>query len=142
MRPLSLPKSCLITKSWQYNKVYKHGKRVRGNGFSLVFIASQREENRLGISISGVRSAVRRNRLKRLIRDFYRHNRSFPSLVSSQAGTDQIVDMVIAARKQFSPKNIHELSEKLLPLYSKACKGKPHLHPNTCPGSQDLGGLQ
>ena len=133
MKSLPLPKSSLLTKSWQYSKVYKHGKRIRGNGFSLIFIASNHAENRLGISINGVRLAVRRNRLKRLIREFYRCNRTFPSQVAAIKGTDQIVDMVFAARRQFSPNNLHELSEILLPLYRKMRKGKPHLHQNQAP---------
>jgi len=106
----TLPKDSLITKGRQYNLVYKRGKRLRGKGITLVYLANKREENRLGISISGVRSAVRRNRLKRIIREFYRLNRSFPSRVyggSADAGPK--VDMVMAVRRDFSPDNLHDL---------------------------------
>ncbi|MGV1100967.1 ribonuclease P protein component [Thiovibrio sp. JS02] len=83
----------LLRKSWQYKKVYDQGRRVRGQEFSLIFLPNNAEACRLGISIHGVRPAVRRNRIKRVIREFFRFNRTFmtPS-----------ADVVFAARSGFS----------------------------------------
>ena len=95
-----LPKQVLIRKPGQYAAVYQQGKRLRGQHFSLIFIDNDKGYNRLGISIHGVKRAVRRNRLKRLIRDFFRHNRNF-----LPAG----LDIVFAARQKFQPGNPTEV---------------------------------
>jgi ribonuclease P protein component len=97
----------------QYDEIYRQGTRIRGTGFSLIFRANNLQEDRLGISISGVRLAVKRNRIKRIIKEFYRTNRSFPSQVAQQKGFLGNTDMVIATRKHFLPDSLAELSRAL-----------------------------
>lgn len=107
MNFLSLPKSSLILKSRDYRKIYRYGKRLKGDNVSLIYIVSKKQ-SRLGISIHGVKSAVRRNRIKRVIREFYRHNQQF---MSSPA------DMVFTIRAGFaadSPQEVEEVVKKLL----------------------------
>ncbi|MDZ7640589.1 MAG: ribonuclease P protein component [Desulfurivibrio sp.] len=100
MKNLGLPKSALIRKSDEYRRLYRQGRRVRGDNFALVYrLAEQRPPAeatgpRLGISVSGVRSAVRRNRLKRLIREFFRLRR--PQL-------DPQLELVFTVRRDFKP---------------------------------------
>jgi ribonuclease P protein component len=77
MKIMALPKSLLLSRLWQYKKVYAGGKRVRGPGFSLIFLANEVGRSRLGISVHGVGQAVRRNRIKRIIREFFRHDPVF-----------------------------------------------------------------
>ena len=72
-----LPKAALLRKPAQFRAVYQQGKRKRGNHFSLITLANQGPFHRLGISVHGVKTAVRRNRTKRLIREFFRLNRQF-----------------------------------------------------------------
>ena len=94
MRAQALPKSILLVKPWQYRKVYDQGKRVRGRNFSLIYLPNNTTGNRLGISIHGVRQAVQRNRIKRIIREFFRHNQEF---------IEPFSDVVFAVRPGFVP---------------------------------------
>ena len=94
MKGQSLPKARLLVKPWQYRLVYEQGKRVRGQNFSLIYVPNDTAGNRLGISIHGVRQAVQRNRLKRIIREFFRHNQAFMEPFS---------DVVFAVRPGFAP---------------------------------------
>lgn len=73
---LRLPKAALIRRSGEYQRIYAQGRRVRGDGFALVYqLTSSVDGARLGISVSGIKSAVRRNRIKRIIREFFRLRR-------------------------------------------------------------------
>ena len=88
------------------------GQRLRGEHYSLILVDNGRLASRLGISVHGVKKAVKRNRIKRIIREFYRLSQS---LVPSG------VDMVFAVRPGFaleSPKAI-ERSVKVLLTTSK-----------------------
>jgi len=93
MKSMALPKSLLLSRPWQYKKVYAGGKRVRGPGFSLIFLTNEVGRSRLGISVHGAGQAVRRNRIKRIIREFYRRDPEF---------IGQSMDVVFAVRSEFS----------------------------------------
>ncbi len=75
-----LPKVCLLRKNGEFNRVYRQGKRLHGQDFSLIFAANRMEYNRLGISVQKkTGNAVDRNRIKRIIREAFRlHRSSFP----------------------------------------------------------------
>ena len=111
---MTLPKESLLTKTWQYNHVYRNGKRLRGKGITLIFIANGNTEDRLGISISGVKLATSRNRTKRIIKEFYRSNRLFPSVVAGKKNPG--VDLIVATNKQFTPVGLHDIESALSPF--------------------------
>ncbi|MFZ5776307.1 MAG: ribonuclease P protein component [Thermodesulfobacteriota bacterium] len=105
---LALPKSALLLKPWQYTLVYSRGKRLRGRGFSLIVTPAETGATRLGISVHGMAGAVRRNRVKRIIREFFRLNRSF---IAPPA------DVVITVRPDWpldSPMAVAEAVHRLL----------------------------
>ncbi len=109
MARLSLPKTSLLTKPAQYNRVYRHGTRLRGDNFNLLLLSSDSNKSRLGISIHGkLKGAVKRNRIKRIIREFFRiHYNSLPLET----------DFVFTVRKGFnlnSPKGIADVVFDLL----------------------------
>ncbi|MBU0674840.1 MAG: ribonuclease P protein component [Proteobacteria bacterium] len=93
MQPLPLPKSILLRKPWEYRAVYGNGRRIRGNHLTIIYAPNGTDQNRLGISIHGIKKAVTRNRIKRIIREFFRSNRSFISPSS---------DIVFAVRNGFN----------------------------------------
>ena len=64
-----------------FERVFEKGRRYRGNGFSVILKKQEIPSlRRLGIVVSRkLKSAVKRNRSKRLIREFFRLNKeSFP----------------------------------------------------------------
>lgn len=108
MKPLALPKTLLIRQPWEYRKVYQEGKRVRGPRLTIIHLVNGGMDTRLGISIHGVKAAVRRNRIKRVIREFFRLNRNFISPAA---------DVVFAVREGFEPDTplaVKQLVERML----------------------------
>jgi len=105
----SLPKDALLTKPWQYQRVYKHGKRSWGKGITLICLDNDYGQDRLGLSIGGQKLAVKRNRIKRLLKEFYRHHRDLPSLVANQAEASVGVDLVIATNLKFQPRGLADI---------------------------------
>jgi ribonuclease P protein component len=75
-----LPKTCLLRRSRDFVQVYQQGRRLKGNGFSLIFLVNGYGCSRLGISIHRMlRGSVQRNRIKRIIREVFRlHRDTFP----------------------------------------------------------------
>ena len=106
MNPLSLPKTYLLRKKSEYDNVYLRGKRVHGENFSLILLPNNLEHNRLGISIHGqFKGAAKRNRIKRIIREFFRLDRRFLQEESSRSCELPFMDIVITVRKGFILEN-------------------------------------
>ncbi|MDD3815585.1 MAG: ribonuclease P protein component [Desulfocapsaceae bacterium] len=75
-----LPKSHLLRKGWEFEQVYKQGRRLHGKGFTLIFNRNELGYSRIGISVHRqIRGAVKRNRIKRIIRESFRlHRELYP----------------------------------------------------------------
>jgi len=66
----SWPKEKRIRKTRNYQNVQSKGKRWRSNDFIVLYIKTNLEQSRVGITVSKkVGNAVRRNRVKRMIRE-------------------------------------------------------------------------
>jgi ribonuclease P protein component len=103
-----------VRKDWEYKQVYGQGIRLHGKGFSLIHCPNTLGRNRLGISISGkIKGSVKRNRMKRIIRESFRLNRQiYP----------QDADIVFTVRPDFvlnSPSAIN----KAVALLMSTAKG-------------------
>ena len=110
MKAQALSKAMLLVKPWQYRLVYDQGKRVRGHNFSLIYLPNSTAGNRLGISVHGVKQAVQRNRIKRIIREFFRHNQNFIEPSS---------DVVFAVRPGFVPDSPREIEVAVRTLLAR-----------------------
>ena len=111
MNPFSLPKTYLLRKKSEYDNVYRHGKRVHGVNFSLILLPNNLEHNRLGISIQGqLKGAAKRNGIKRIIREFFRLDKSFLQEMSSRSHELPSIDMVITVRKGFNLENLEDFA--------------------------------
>lgn len=62
-----------LNKNEQFLKVYKLGQRTYHKNFILYFLPNNKEYNRLGFRVGKkLAKAVKRNRLRRLLRESYR----------------------------------------------------------------------
>jgi ribonuclease P protein component len=80
-RSMRLPPADRLRKRFEFRRVRDEGRRVHTRSFVLLVARSERHEPRLGITVSRqVGHAVRRNRVKRLVREAFRQHRSlFPA---------------------------------------------------------------
>ena len=117
MSTLTLPKTYLLRKKDEYENVYLHGKRVHGGHFSLILLPNNRDHNRLGISIHGqLKGAAKRNRIKRIIREFFRLNKDFLQGNNPERSKLPFMDIVITVRKGFNMDNPTDLAETIITL--------------------------
>ena len=86
-----LPKTCRVLHSTDYSTVLRSGKKTNDPLFSVTTAPNTLQQTRLGITVSRKvsKKAVVRNRIKRQVRESFRHNR--PGLGS--------VDMIVIARQ-------------------------------------------
>ncbi len=62
-----------LKKNYEFKRILEKGKFYRGNYITMYIIPNSQQENVIGIAISKkLAKAVKRNRLKRLIRESYR----------------------------------------------------------------------
>jgi len=65
-----------ILKRHQFRYFYNHGKKIQNNYFLVFYYKNDQERIRLGITVSKkVGKAPTRNRIKRIIREYFRTNR-------------------------------------------------------------------
>ena len=120
----ALTQSRRLRKTEEYAQVYGKGRRLRGGGFGFVVLPNHQAANRLGISVSGVKSAVRRNRCKRLIREFYRLNATFPARLADRLNLVPPVDVVVTT-KSFQPDSLQEVSQAFWGLVGSSPSSSP-----------------
>jgi ribonuclease P protein component len=79
MPPLSsekFPKSARLRKRPEFLSLSRTGKKVHSPNFIVISKNNERGESRLGITVSSkVGNALVRNRIKRLVREFFRRRR-------------------------------------------------------------------
>ncbi|MBT8346574.1 MAG: ribonuclease P protein component [Desulfofustis sp.] len=110
MRQFGLPKYCLLRKNWEFETVYRHGTRLHGKGFSIIYLANDRGHSRMGISISRqLKGAVNRNRIKRIFKESFRLNRGVYPLDA---------DIVVTVRPDFSLNSPDSITEAVINLVS------------------------
>jgi ribonuclease P protein component len=105
MEKQTFGKHARITKKRDYLTVYQQGVRRHSEHFTIVTCKNEMGISRLGITVSKkVGSAVERNRIRRLVREFFRLNRS-------RLSTPQ--DIVIIAKRNIAKLAYQELCTEL-----------------------------
>ena len=100
------PRSCRLTARRQFQAVYRDGRRVGSKSFTLFGLPNSLGYCRLGITVTRkLGGAVRRNRIKRVMREVFRLNRA--ELVGS-------IDIVVNARHEFHETSFEDLAQEFL----------------------------
>ncbi len=74
---LGLKKTHKILDRSEFVKLSKHGKKFQDHFFIVLYLPRESDYSRLGITVSKrIGNAVIRNRIKRLIREWFRVNKS------------------------------------------------------------------
>ena len=111
MEKQTFSKDARIRKKREYLTVYQQGVRNDSRNFIIITCRNQSGLSRLGITVSKkVGDAVRRNRIKRLLREFFRlHKKQFSP---SQ-------DIVIIAKKDIPILTYQDVCKELESLFTK-----------------------
>ncbi|MBI3355052.1 MAG: ribonuclease P protein component [Nitrospirae bacterium] len=89
---LTIPKNEWIKKTYEYRRVYEKGRRYHGDYIILFALNNSLNYSRMGISVGKkIGGSVKRNRIKRLIREIVRH--MWADVVKEK-------DIVIVAKKE------------------------------------------
>ncbi len=110
------PRSSRLTSSKEFHRVLETGQRCGNRYFTVLFSPNQADSPRLGLAIArkATGNSVRRNRIKRLIREAFRRSSSriFP------------VDVVVMAKpsvKEASVKDIRSSLDRIWQRINEQC---------------------
>ena len=109
------PRAARLLKASQFRRVFQRALRVTDQYFTILARANGQQPPRLGLAISKkqIRRAVDRNRIKRLVRESFRHR---------QADL-QGFDLVVMARSQALARSNAELYAALEALWQSIAPG-------------------
>ena len=111
MKNFCLPKKVRLLKRAQFLTLSKQGTRVYTDCFIAIVLKETAQNNRIGITVSKkVGNAVERNRIKRIIREYFRHNKQ------NISGPE---DINIIGRKGLTSLSNKQIIKKLDNLFSK-----------------------
>ncbi len=94
-----------VRKRKDYSRIYNSGARLYSESFLVRILPNDKGTRRLGITVGKrIGNSVKRNRIKRLLREFFRlHKDSLP----------EGRDIVITVRKDVSARSLQEITREL-----------------------------
>ncbi len=112
-----------LLRKKDFLKIRKKGIRLLTGSFIVFAHKSDLGFNRLGIAASvRVGNSVKRNRIKRLLREFFRLNKNiFP----------ESTDIFISVKKEARVKKLSDVEFELTPVIKKLCLGQTSLTKNS-----------
>jgi len=121
MKEFSLKKNERLRKSVEFNGVFRNGGRYQTENFLVIVHPNQLERRRLGIVVSKkVGKAVERNRIKRLLREFFRLNKSqFPDSL----------DLLFVAKRRLEKANYSMVYNELKVIFKSQSHKKMQQNP-------------
>ncbi|HON58367.1 MAG TPA: ribonuclease P protein component [Smithella sp.] len=111
MKQYSYRKLERITRKSRFQTIYKQGVWRSSKNFTVVTWGNQEGRTRLGITVTKkTGNAVARNRIKRLIREFFRLNKQlFP----------EGCDVIIMAKREMPPLTFKKACSELTELFTR-----------------------
>ena len=111
-RRLTFTRDDCLRQRRQFDRVYRSGRRSAAKGLVVIVAPGETPEHRLGMAVGKrVGNAVRRNRIRRRLREAFRLNRHrIPGCY----------DIVVNARAELAEQSFEELTENLLGAVRRA----------------------
>jgi len=107
----NFPKTSRLLKRPQFLHLAEHGKKIHTDSFIAIIKQSIAANNRIGITVSKkTGNAVQRNRIKRITREYFRHNKE---MISGPK------DINIIAKKGLAALSNQKIFEKLDKLFTR-----------------------
>lgn len=108
MQQYSFPKKEHLLKKWEFQRVYSENKKYTGLYLTLHILQNQ-PDRKVGIIVSSkICNSVKRNRIKRLIREAYRLNKNL---------LPRDIHLVITAKFDIHDLKYTDVEKDLLNLY-------------------------
>ena len=109
------PPKLRLQSRTQFQAVYKHGRRSGTMSFTMFGLPNDVGFPRLGITVTRkVGNAVRRNRIKRVIREIFRQN---------LAQLDVALDLVVNAHRGIDADEFRSLEREFLICFRRLARG-------------------
>lgn len=109
-------KKLRLLKSCEFDNLRKNSTKVENRDFYLIFKENNFHHSRIGLTVSKrIGNAVVRNRIKRIIRDYFRQNRNL--IIKNY-------DIIVIAKKYIAGKTNKGIFESLRKVFYKIDNGK------------------